>query len=299
MSQERTEQVFEESSDRGKEGQIEIRVTRDTWMCNDCGFEMNAEHYNADSPEGCWEYDCPVCENEELESEIDRLNAENAELEKATLAHMDYIRVIEPAKEAWKKRAKVYRHEMYEGKSKSRYEIDCLMVKVQERDETIKEWERRFGNRTNTAWKALGAAHAEVKRRADQVEERDKEIQQLEKEKQMYAEGLEQKRIQLYEKDEQIEQLQLDQNFHVKEIERLSWSNGEQVKEIERLRAEAKEREKELSQLRPAYDQMLESLEYAHEALGDAYEASPEGSAVQGITFLAYDQVGEALKGAE
>ncbi len=69
--------------------------------------------------------------------EIDRLNAVNAELEKATLAHMDYIRVIEPAKEAWKKRAKVYRHEMYEGKSKSRYEIDCLMSKVQELDREV------------------------------------------------------------------------------------------------------------------------------------------------------------------
>ena len=52
-------------------------------------------------------------------------------------------------------------------------------AKVQDRDETIKDWERRLGNRTNTAWKALGAAHAEVKRRADQVEERDKEIERL------------------------------------------------------------------------------------------------------------------------
>ncbi|GEM_PF-5946435 len=28
-------------------------------------------------------------------------------------------------------------------------------AKVQERDETIKEWERRFGTRTNTDWDAL------------------------------------------------------------------------------------------------------------------------------------------------
>lgn len=83
------------------------------------------------------------------------------------------------------------------------------------------------------------------------------------------------------------------------ELHKQNCRNQDQVEEIERLRAEAVEREKELSQLRPAYDQMLESLEYAHEALGDAYDASPENSAVQGITFLAYNEVGEALKGAE
>jgi len=46
-------------------------------------------------------------------------------------------------------------------------------------------------------------------------------------------------------------------------------------------------------------ERLRANLAYAHEALGAAYDAAPDNSAVEGILFLAYNEVGSSLKGAE
>lgn len=138
MSQERTEQGhFEEPSDRGKEGQIEIGVTRDTWTCNDCGFEMNAEHYNADSPEGCREYDCPVCENENLESEIDCLNATVAELREEGKKKDTALEVVQTRFGRYVDHSRDYESRLLSRIDEEVASVKVLTAKVQERDAVI------------------------------------------------------------------------------------------------------------------------------------------------------------------
>lgn len=119
-----------------------------------------------------------------------------------------------------------------------RDEIDRLTAKVQDRDEVIKEWERRFGTRTNTAWKALGAAHAEIKRRADYGEQRDKEIDRLNAENESLRQTLaryfsDAKTVADYERTEDELRVELDAG----------------TAEIERLRAALEEAESDINEL--------------------------------------------------
>ncbi len=52
---------------RWKQGQITKNVTVDTWECDNCGFTMDAAHYDAASDSGDPTYTCPECELQECE----------------------------------------------------------------------------------------------------------------------------------------------------------------------------------------------------------------------------------------